>query len=164
MGKKFTMTVEVQIDEEELSCLISTAMSDTCGFDWWGYDEGEYKKAEDELKAEGANPCHEDIMARILVNGGKLRLLESESDWHWSGHEPGESLWSWQIRQEGCVPEGGTWHEVGLKDIIKGIALYGESGCCNECGADIHRINEDGDFWDADAVFQFAAYGELVFG
>ena len=162
-------TIEIKIDEYNLICLISNAMGGTCGYDWWGYDEKEYEETKSELISENKPDaddqiCFEDVLARMLLNGKKLRLLEADSDWHWSGHEPGEMLWAAQIRAEGCVPVGGKWHEVGIDDIVKGIQLYGESGCANDCGPDIRRIVEDGDFWDADAVFQFAAYGEVIYG
>lgn len=164
-------TIEIVIDEYNLACLISNAMADTCGFDWWSYDDNEYAETKKELVAEFGSEsdaediiCIEDVFARMLLNGKKLRLLESESDWHWSGHEPGEMLWKAQIIAEGCVPVGGKWHEIGIDDIVRGIQLYGESGCANDCGPSLQKIVEDGDFWDADAVFQFAAYGELVFG
>ena len=162
-------TVEIKIDEYNLICLISNAMGDSCGFDWWGYDDGEYAETKKELIAEnGAEPeggvCIEDVFARMLLNGKKLRLLEADSGWHWSGHEPGEMLWNAQIVAEGCVPVGGKWHEVGIDDVVNGIKLYAETGCASDCGPDIRKIVEDGDFWDADAVFQFAAYGEVIYG
>lgn len=175
MGKKYKKnievkkTIEIVIDEYNLSCLIANAMGSTCGFDWWDYDDDEYEKTKKELVAElGANPkdgvCVEDVLARMLLNGKKIKLLEAESDWHWSGHKPNEMLWKAQIVAEGCVPVGGKWHEVGIDDIVKGIQLYGESGCANACGPSLRNIVEDGDFYDADAVFQCAAYGEVVFG
>lgn len=167
MKKSFNITIE--IDEDDVACLISNAMSDNCGFEWWDYDEEEYEEARSELISERKPDaddqiCFEDILARILLKGGKLNLLEAESDWHWSGHEPGEMLWASQIWAEGCEPVGGTWHKVGLEDIVRGIQLYAESHCANACGTSLQRIVEDGDFYDADAVFQFAAYGEVRFG
>ena len=175
MGKNYKKTVEVKqtieiaIDEDGLSCLISNAMGGTCGFDWWDYDDGEYAETRKELIVElGTEPeggfCREDILARMLLNGKKIKLLETDSGWHWSGHEPDEMLWSTQIVAEGCVPVGGKWHEVGIDDIANGIRLYAESGCANNCGPSLRSIVENGDFFDADAIFQFAAYGELIHG
>lgn len=173
MGKTYKKTIEVKqtieivIDEYNLGCLISNAMGSTCGFDWWDYNRDEYKEARKEIIAEfGSVPeggvCIEDVFARMLLNGKKIKLLEAGSDWHWSGHEPGEMLWQAQVIMEGCVPVGGKWHEIGIDDIMKGIQLYGESGYANDCGPNIRDIVENGDFWDADAVFQFAAYGEIA--
>lgn len=167
MVKTYTTTVETTVDEDALSTLISTATYNNCGFDWWSYDDKEYEEAKSELISERKPDaddqiCVEDVLARLLLRGGKLNLLEAESGWHWPGHEPGEMLKFHQYFMEGLEPVGGTWHKVGIEDIVRGIQLYAASGYANACGADIKRINEYGDFLDADAVFQFAAYGEVI--
>lgn len=160
-----TLKVDIKVTEEQLSCLISNAISCDCGFAWWKYDKDKYKEAKAELESEGKSGiCTEDIMARLLFKGGKLKLLDPESEWHWSGHEENELIWSCQVATEHCVPEGGEWHEVGLEDIFRGVELYAESHCANDCGADIRIICEYGDSEDADAVFQFAAYGDIIYG
>ena len=175
MGKNYKKTVEVKktveivIDEYNLGVLISNAMADTCGFDWWQCDEAEYEAAKNEIVAENHldsddQACIEDIYARVLFKGGKIELLESESDWHWSGKEPGEMVWNAEIVAKKLHPVGGKWHKIGIDDIARGIGLYGESGCANNCGLNLRSIVEDGDFFDADAVFQFAAYGEYIHG
>lgn len=166
---KKSFSIKIEVDEDDLSALISTAMSDACGFAWWDRDDADYERAKSELISERKPDaddqiCVEDIYARILMNGGKLNLLDSESDWHWSGHEPGEMLWNAQLIAEGCHPVGGEWHKVGLEDVVRGIELYAESRCASDCGPNLRKIVEDGDFWDADAVFQCAAYGEVVYG
>lgn len=160
-----TLKVDIKVNEEDLSCLISNAMSSNGSFAWWDYDDDKYKEAKAELESEGKSEiCREDVLARLLFKGGKLRLLDPDSEWHWSGHEKDEILWNCQVVAEHCVPEGGEWHEVGLEDIIKGAVLYAEAHCVNDCGADIRIICEYGDSEDADAVFQFAAYGDIIYG
>ena len=164
-----TFKINIKIDEDDLIDLLANAIGDSCGFAWWGYDDEEYRKTKADLIAElkpdaDDQICMEEVLARMLFKGKKLKLLDPESEWHWSGHEPGEMLWNAQIIAEGCVPVGGEWHEVGIEDIVRGIQLYGESGCCSDCGPNLKKIVEEGDFWDADAVFQFAAYGELIYG
>lgn len=165
MGKSKIFTRPLKVDEDSLSSLISNAMGDTCGVGWWKEkDEEEYEQAKAELIKEGCdNPCMEDVWARMLFNGGKLMLLDPESDWHWSGHKKGELLWNWQIQAEGAEPEGGDWHEVGLDEIVKGLNLYFEEKPAAGCG-DLESILENGDFWDADCVFQYAMYGEVIYG
>ena len=162
---KKSFKVEIEVDEKQLSDLISIAMSDKCGIAWWNYDEGQYQEAKKELEAEGQlDICIEDVLARLLFRGGKLRLLDPDSDWHWSGHEEDEILHNWQIISEGCEPEGGEWHEVGLEDIVRGVQQYDQIHSANNCGGNIGNICEYGDFIDADIVFQFAAYGEVIYG
>lgn len=165
MGKSEIFTRPLKVDEDSLSSLISNAMGDTCGVGWWKEkDEEEYEQAKAELIKEGHdNPCMEEVWARMLFNGGKLMLLDPESEWHWSGHKKGELLWNWQIQAEGAEPEGGDWYEVGLDEIIKGLNLYFDEKPAAGCG-DLESILEDGDFWDADCVFQYAMYGEVIYG
>ena len=128
---KTTFTLPpVELSEDELVDLLSTAMADTCGFDWWSYDDDAYDKAhaalvkEHEDKKDTSSICFEDVLARMIFDGGQLDLLEAESDWHWSGHEPGEMFGNFQIKAEGCVPVGGTWNKVGLQDICNGLAKH----------------------------------------
>ena len=163
MKKSFPTTLE--IDEECLTDLLATARSDECGCAWWDYRDEDYEEAEKSLKEEGvADPCLEQTWARMLMQGKKLRLLDPESDWHWKGREPGALVWKFEIVAEGLEPEGGEWHEVGLEDIAKAIPVYGKKRYANYCGADLSKIVEDGDFWDADAVIQIAMYGDVIYG
>lgn len=163
--KEKTIVIETKINEGQLCDLISNAKGDSCGVGWWKEkDESEYDAARAELVAEGnTEPCLEEVWARLLFNGGKLMLLDPESDWHWKGHKDGEMLWNWQIQTEGTEPEGGEWHEVGLDEIVKGLTKYFEESPATGCG-NLQNILEEGDFWDADAVFQYAMYGELIYG
>ena len=162
---KKTFEVQMEIDESYLTDLLSTARSDVCGVQWWDYDDDEYEEAREQLVKEGnAKPYLEEVWARMLMIGKKLRLLDPESDWHWSGHEPGELLWNAQIVAEGCVPEGGDWHPLGLEDVVNGIQMYGKARIAGDCGGDIVKIVENGDFWDADAVIQYAIYGDCIYG
>ena len=154
---------KVNIDEEQVADLISGAMSDTCGFDWWKENPREYEQAKEQLVKESEDPdeiCYENVLARVLFNGGAVEVLESESDWHWKGHEDGEMLWNWQIQAEGTEPEGGTWHKITLSKLCDGIAKY----MSDKGYSSVNKILEEGDFWDFDAIFQYAAYGEIVFG
>ena len=73
-------------------------------------------------------------------------------------------LWSWQIREEGCVPEGGEWRKVTLEKILEAIEEYGKKRYANDCGPSMQKIVDHGDFWDADAVFQIAMYGDVIYG
>lgn len=163
MKKEFT--VKIEIDEDDISCLLANASAEECGVSWWkSVDPNARNEAERQLVAEGKDPCREDIWARMLMNGGKLRLLDPESDWHWKGYPRGAMVWSWQIMVENLEPEDGEWHDIGIDDIINAIQVYGKKGYANDCGADLKSINENGDFYDADAVIQIAMYGDVIYG
>lgn len=156
----------IELTEGQLVDLISTGMADTCGFDWWKtVSEEDYEAARDELISElkpdtDDEICFEQVWARILFNGGKLLVLEAESDWHWKGYPEGTMLWNWQIRASGTEPEGGTWHELTLEKICNGLRKYMHD---NQY-ATVDKLLTEGDFWVADAVFQCAVYGEVQFG
>lgn len=156
-------------DRETLSCLLSNASAHVCGVQWWDCDKDEYAAAKAKIAAEleldsDDQACVEDVWAQMLLDGKKLRLLDPESDWHWSGHKKGEMLWNHQIVSEGCRPVGGSWHEIDLIDILDAAEEYAEQHIAGDCGPDLGKIVEDGDFWDADAVIQIAMYGEVVYG
>lgn len=127
------------------------------------YDDAEAERAKAELKAEGAGDVYEhDVVARILVNGGKALLLDPESDYKWDDESLNEGPhWSWEFA--GHKPIGGKWYELTLDKFLKGLGMYFENGVCNRCTTP-QSIIEDGDFTDVDAVLQYALYGELVYG
>lgn len=162
--KKIKFNVPMELSEKELESIFDEAMMDVCGARWWKPEsETDYNEAEQELEAEGAEIYNSTIFARMLFNGKKILLLDPESDFNWSGHKPGELLWNWQIQAEGCEPENGTWHAVGLKEITKGLTKYFTEGYASGCNS-IQSLLEDGDFWDHDAVIQCAMYGEVIYG
>ena len=147
--KVFEVTIRETINEDLLSGLLSNASSSTCGFDFWQVErEQDYVDAAAELREERGltdhEICIEDIWARVLFNGGHLLLLESESDAIDDYESP-------------------DWHRIGLEDICNGITQYLRERPCSECSS-LLEIVDEGDFWDADAVMQYAAYKEIIFG
>jgi len=162
--------IPIKIIEEQLTDMLATASSESCGCAWWKpVDEMSYINTKNALIEElmpdtDDEICTEQIWARMLLNGEKLRLLDPESEWHWKGHKEGEMLWSWQIRAEGSEPEGGEWHDIGIEDILRGLLTYGLMGYANGCRPTLESVNDDGDFYDADAIIQIAMYGEVIYG
>lgn len=157
---------KVKLTEDQLVDMISTAMADVCGFDWWKLEKPElYEPTKAKLLAELGDSedktiCFEQVWARILFEGGNLLLLEAESDWHWKGYPEGTLLWNWQIRASGTEPEGGTWHILNLEKICKGLSIY----LSDKGYSSVDRLLSEGDFFELEAVFQCAIYGEVQFG
>ena len=170
LSKTFSVQIDVTITEEDLSTLLSNAFDggDECGCAWYKpTDQAAFDAAKAELVSERGSAdgiFDADVYARMLMRGGTIQCLDPESDWHWSGHQPGEMLWAAQIRIEGCEPVGGEWHAVGLGEIADAIRKYAESHVASDLGANLSKIVEDGDFWDADAIIQYAMYGDLIYG
>lgn len=147
---KFNVTRELEITEDQLTDLIANTVCDCCGVRWWkSENKQDYKDAKAELKAEGReNLCAEEIWSRMIFNGKKIMLLDPESDWDWNND--GE-------------PEGGDWYAVGLEEIKSGLAKYFEEGYATGC-KNVQKVLDEGDFWDTDAIFQYAMYGEVIYG
>lgn len=144
MKKQITFKIEKEetLDEQQLADLLSNFFSIRCGFDRWEIEKGELyegaaEELEDERLAEGSDEevCLEEILARMLFKGGAICLLEADTE------------------------DG--WYVVDLNKIINGIKLYFKNpGGCHS----VQEIVEQGDAIDADDVFQYAVYGEIIYG
>ena len=128
---------------ETIVDILSNGLAQECGFDDVDYESGDYGKAKQALLGSGfEDPCLEDVQAQMLVMGLPLRL-------HMAEEEPGEE-----------------WYDLTLGKLIRGIEKYDASedwlgrawDVCN--GDPESRL----DFWDYDAILQFAVYGEVALG
>lgn len=137
----YTVTVPVvdtPFTEEDLATTISIGMSGRCGFDSMDWNDGEYRSARDSLLADGREKVDitmEDVLARLLLEGGTISLLEADTE--------------------------DDWYEIRLPDILRGLAMW--AATCEWGGLD-GLVNGEGDFLDADMVFQIAAFGEVMIG
>ena len=83
---------------------------------------------------KSSSECREDKWADVLKGGGKITVVDWEDD--------------------------KSRHDISLDDIVKGLEkLYDE-----HLHVYARAIENDGDFYDADAVIQYAVYGEWVYG
>lgn len=137
--------IETSIDEEQLTDLLSNAFQMQIGFDTVDWDEGDYKMAKQSLADGKVKPqygelgdgyCTEEVLARLLFLGRKIKLEEAETE---------------------------NWKSVGLEDICRGIKQYIQDGYNTGCKS-VQSLIDDGDSIDADAVLQYAAYGEVIYG
>ena len=139
----FRIEKEDVLTEQQLADLLSNFFGIRFGFDQWEVEKDElYESAAEELTgerlAEGSDEeiCLEEVLARMLFNGGAICLLEADTE--------------------------DEWHVIDLNKIINGLKLYFKNpvGDLNS----VQEIVEQGDALDADAVFQCAAYGEIIYG
>ena len=84
-SKDIPVTTTIHIDREILVDLLSL-MGDG-GIGYWGdlsaTTETVYQCAKANLKQEGlTDVCYEDILAEILISGGKLDILDQEEEKH----------------------------------------------------------------------------------
>ena len=80
--------------------------------------------------------CREEKWADVLKAGGKIRITDWEDD--------------------------ETQYDLSLDDIVKGIEKLSESHL--HVYSRVMTFDGDADFYDADAVIQFAIFGEWVYG
>lgn len=86
---KKTIPVHSTIDvtEETISDLLSLMLEGGIGY--WGdigFNEDDYKAAKARLLERGIKPdslCYEEVLAEILIGGGKLDFLDCEEDEHY---------------------------------------------------------------------------------
>jgi len=123
--------------------ILANGLAGQCGFDdvkcpWDGYD-----KAKQALIDEGMEDvCIEEVQAQMLLMGYPLRLHMAEE------------------------PTNEGWYELTLDKLMEGIRLY--SLCDHYRGTVYDVADEDPngvlDFYDYDAILQFACYGEDIIG
>lgn len=145
MEKQISFKIEKEevLTEQQLADLLSNFFSIRCGFDRWEIEKGELYKGTaeeiaDERLAEDSDEeiCFEEVLARMLFKGGAICLLEADTE--------------------------DEWHVVDLNKIISGLKLYLKNPT-DDCHS-VQEIVEQGDSLDADAVFQYAVYGEIIYG
>lgn len=127
-----------------LSDLLANGFADRCGFDAVDFDKGDYEKAKARLAdAMGCEDFFvEDVQAEMLFEGKSLRLHMAES------------------------ADDEDWNDLTLEGVLKGLALYDAdenfAGTARDvCNGDPQAIL---DFWDYDAILQYAVYGEVIIG
>ena len=80
--------------------------------------------------------CREDKWADVLKGGGKIRVMDWEDD--------------------------ETQYDLSLDDIVNGLMKLQEEHL--HVYARVMTFDGDADFYDADAVIQYAIFGKWVYG
>lgn len=139
MDKEITYTIERKLTVGEIKDVITTAVEG--GIYYWACllnDDPDYIKAFKELqKTMKDGPCYCDIIFKVLVDGKAVKFQDAEDT------DDGE-IWS-----------------LTLDKLLTGIKMYEE-----KCGKSVHKAMDDGDFDanDADAIFQYALFNEIIYG
>ena len=134
--------VSDDITLDDISTVLTVGLSYALAFDDVDYDTDAYYEAKDRLiNEEGADEDEltvEDIQAKMLAIGAKLKLHE--------------------------VDVG--WHDLTLEKFIDGINLslkeFEDKGM-TRLGA-ISRLLDEGDFYGYEGVLQNAIFGKVIYG
>ena len=156
-----TRTTISDITKEDLVNLLSTALYGSTYLSA-DYDAEKYKR----LFKEG--DCYEDKMARILLEGGEITVIDGYA-------EDEDEVYSKRGKWDKDLEE--AQYTITLKDIEEGLqkALDGtfklhegtEQGEKNWARKVVmNMMSEDGDYDlpDADMIMQINMFGEIVYG
>lgn len=153
-------TTITEINKEDLVNLFSTALY---GNEWLvaDYDRKKYKSLFDE------NDCFEDKLAKIILSGGDIELIDKNSCDENDGAYGNNNRTYYDKEWEAYV------YPINFADIGVGLqnALDGDVTChCDEESwlkeAALRFINDSSEFdlVDADALMQSIMFNELVYG
>lgn len=146
-----TTTKISEISQDDLVDLLSTA---TCGSNY--IDTG-WVKHDEYLMFRVKGDSFEDVCAKMLLNGYKIEVrdyyAEDETDFYGNLHH------------EWNEEDGFMAYHVGIDDIANGIAKCIDiGGWVSKCANDLINQDEDFDLYEAEAIMQVIAFGELIYG
>lgn len=143
------LTIKKTLSEEEIADVITTAIEGGIGY--WAClnnDTKEWADARKALKAAKAAKGEKDtsvyyneIIWALLSHGMSVQFIDAEADDY--DNPDDDQVW-----------------ELTMEKFIKGLEIYEvERGSISKC-------LEDGNFdaIEADCVFQYALFGELIYG
>ena len=143
------LTIKKTLSEEEIADVITTAIEGGIGY--WAClnnDTKEWEEARKTLQTEkvekgetGNEPYYDEIIWKMLSDGKEVEFIDVEAEDY---DNPGN---------------GEVW-KLTMEKFVKGLEIYeAERGS-------IKRALEDGNFdaVEGDCVFQYALFGELIYG
>lgn len=126
-----------EISVENLKEVITAAVEGGIGY--WAIlcnDTDDYVAAREKAKqALGEKPCYCDTIYQLLVDGGKLYLEDAEDE--------------------------GELYSLDYKQLLKGIKMWEKE---NHTTIKKAIDNSEFDAEDGDTIFQYAVFGEVVYG
>lgn len=143
------LTIKKTLSEEEIADVITTAIEGGIGY--WAClnnDTKEWADARKALKAakeakgeKDCRPCYNEIIWALLSHGMSVQFIDAEADDYDNPND--DQVW-----------------ELTMEKFVKGLEIYEV-----ERGS-ISKSLEDGNFdaIEADCVFQYALFGELIYG
>lgn len=156
-----TQTTITEITKDDLVNLFSTALTGST------YLIADYEEAVE----HNEDACHEEIIADILLNGGKVLVTDTYAD----GCHYGDLRWEYNEDYD-------VTYRVGYIDIMKGLGRAA-NGTFNtrlsDMGAEyagqnrefaqrsFHAFAHDGAEWDlttADCLMQIILFNEIIYG
>ena len=130
-------------DLDDLVTVLSDGLAMECGFESVDYSKDDYDEARFELLSLNVHPdeiTHELIEAQMIRMGMRFELVEVDIHEH---------------------------HRLTLQMFANGFRMQAESYMkqydCTKMHAIISMM-EEGDFYDYNAILQYAVFGEVIYG
>ena len=120
-----------ELTHSELSDFLCTALTQSF---WASADYDESDKEGVEIQSEYDEPCYEDVLASLLLNGKTITISDKEDGQEW---------------------------KVGLDTLLKGFDKVAENRDYRHHVWNF--ITQDYDYYDADIILQFAIFGKETY-
>lgn len=114
--------------------------------------------------AEINTSCREDVWAEVLLHGGNIYIIDTESGAK-NEEDAKKHAYKGKAHDVGYIelngwwgPFGATYYEINIKDFLKG---------CSKPKAYEYLsilVDDDGDMWDGYNLIQLIAYGKEIYG
>lgn len=139
MAKEIALTFKVkhELTEGDILDILTTAIEGGIGY-WCCLDneDPDWVAARAQWKTEHNNetPCYCDVAYQVMKNGKSIKLIDEEDE---------------------------SVYEITMEKFQQGCAKFAEN-----FGKNIHKMIDDSEFDadDADAIIQYSAMGDIVFG
>ena len=145
-----TITKIQAVEQEDLVNLFSSALygNSYMGVD---YPTDFYRQHCD----VNENDCIEDKLAKVLLAGGKISVIDMEAE------DETDHFGKLEAKFDRC----GMEYKVSLADITKGIEkALDHGGYENKCAKYLIYTPEDLDLEEGYSLLQFIVFGEIVYG
>ena len=139
---KFKYSVKKMVTIDDMEDILTTAIEGGTNY-WacWHNDTPEWEKAENQLKAGGAELYFAKVVLKVLLNGDAVIISDAEA----GEYEDEDDAEEWKLT---------------LENLKKGLELYSaERG-------DIKKALDDGNFdaVEGDCFLQYCLFGDIIFG
>lgn len=137
-----------EVTHDDLVNLFSTALYSNPAFDC------DYSK-EDRDKVYENGDCYEDIIAKILLGGGSVNIVDGYS-------ESEEDIYGRNKNAYYDKETGFTVYPITLLDVVTGLELAAKN---DEAERVMMMCNDDlsFDMCDADILMQYITYGKIIY-
>ena len=145
---KTKININAELEHDDLVNLFSAALYDNPAFDCTYTNE-----SKDKVYTTG--DCYEDVIAKILLNGGVVYVADAYS-------ETDEDVYGNNKRVYWDEFHGCMVYPITLQEVVAGLELASSKG---EARKVMKLLNDDFtfDMIDANVLMQYICFGEVIY-